>query len=163
MAISIYPVTEQFAAEIGEIDLAQPLSAATLAEVRSAFARYAVLIFPAQALSGDQHLEFAAHFGPLEQSIQVALKGEKLRISERFADIANMDADGKVWKADSRLRLFQMGNRYGIPTAPSKHPPPIHRCCTHARFHRLVDIPNMPTCARPSTHCRLRANKNSKA
>ena len=111
MAISIYPVTEQFAAEIGEIDLAQPLSAATLAEVRSAFARYAVLIFPAQALSGDQHLEFAAHFGPLEQSIQVALKGEKLRISERFADIANMDADGKVWKADSRLRLFQMGNR----------------------------------------------------
>ena len=110
-AISVYPVTPQFAAEIGEVDLSQPLGAETLDEVRAAFARYAVVIFPAQNLTGDQHLEFAALFGPLERSIQVALKGEKLRITERLADIANMDADGKVWKADSRLRQFQMGNR----------------------------------------------------
>ena len=109
--ISVYPVTPQFAAEIGEVDLSQPLGAETLDEVRAAFARYAVVIFPAQNLTGDQHLEFAALFGPLERSIQVALKGEKLRITERLADIANMDADGKVWKADSRLRQFQMGNR----------------------------------------------------
>ena len=109
--ISVYPVTPQFAAEIGEVDLSQPLSAEMLEEVRTAFARYAVVVFPAQQLTGDQHLEFAALFGPLERSIQVALKGEKLRITERLADIANMDADGKVWKADSRLRQFQMGNR----------------------------------------------------
>jgi alpha-ketoglutarate-dependent 2,4-dichlorophenoxyacetate dioxygenase len=32
-------------------------------------------------------------------------------VREEIADIANMDANGRVWAADSRVRLFQMGNR----------------------------------------------------
>jgi len=39
------------------------------------------------------------------------LRTEKLRVPEQIADIANMDAEGRVWKKESRLRLFQMGNR----------------------------------------------------
>jgi alpha-ketoglutarate-dependent 2,4-dichlorophenoxyacetate dioxygenase len=111
MAISIFPVTDSFAAEIGEIDLREPIGASDLAAVRHAFARYAVLIFPAQTLSGDDHLRFAANFGVLEKTVQLALKDQPLRVREEFADIANMDAQGRVWAKDSRLRLFQMGNR----------------------------------------------------
>ncbi len=111
MPIRTFPVTEHFAAEIGDIDLTQALTASDLANVKAAFAQYGVVVFPAQNLSQDDHLRFAAHFGPLEGSIQGTIQGEKLRIRSEFADIANLDANGQVWKADSRLRLFQMGNR----------------------------------------------------
>ena len=111
MPIAIFPVTPRFAAEIGDIDLAQPLDAETLQAVRDAFATYAVLVFPAQNLSVQQHLAFARNFGPLEVTVQRALRAEKLRVPEQIADIANMDAEGRLWKKESRLRLFQMGNR----------------------------------------------------
>ena len=111
MTISIFPVTPLFAAEIGDIDLSRPLDAGTLQAVRDAFATYAVLVFPAQTLTSEQHLAFASNFGPLEVTIQRALRNEKLRVQKEFADIANMDADGNVWNKDARIRLFQMGNR----------------------------------------------------
>ena len=111
MSLSIFPITADFAAEIGDIDLSRPLPPDGLQAVRDAFAQYAVLIFPAQDLSQEQHLAFAANFGPLEKSVQVTMKDQPLRIREDFADIANMDAQGNVWAKDNRLRLFQMGNR----------------------------------------------------
>ena len=111
MTPAIFPVTPRFAAEVGDIDLAQPLDPQTLQVVREAFATYAVLVFPAQTLTVQQHLAFAKNFGPLEVTVQRALRGEKLRVQEEIADIANMDAQGRVWKKDARIRLFQMGNR----------------------------------------------------
>ncbi len=111
MAISLFPVTPRFAAEVGDIDLSRPLDAETLQAVRDAFATYAVLAFPAQTLSIEQHLDFARNFGPLEVTVQRALRNEKLRVRVEIADIANLDAEGKVWTKDARIRLFQMGNR----------------------------------------------------
>ena len=111
MPVSIFPVTSSFAAEVGDIDLAQPMEGETLQSVRDAFATFAVLVFPAQNLSVQQHLAFARNFGPLEVTVQRALRTEKLRVPEQIADIANMDAQGQLWKKESRLRLFQMGNR----------------------------------------------------
>ncbi len=111
MPISIFPVTPRFAAEIGDIELSQPLDAATLEATRDAFATFGVLVFPAQNLTVQQHLAFARNFGPLEVTVQRALRTEKLRVPEQIADIANMDAEGSLWKKESRLRLFQMGNR----------------------------------------------------
>jgi alpha-ketoglutarate-dependent 2,4-dichlorophenoxyacetate dioxygenase len=35
----------------------------------------------------------------------------KMRVRPEIADIANMDAEGNVWRKDSRMRLFQLGNR----------------------------------------------------
>jgi alpha-ketoglutarate-dependent 2,4-dichlorophenoxyacetate dioxygenase len=67
--MTVYPVTETFAAEIGDIDLSKPLSAEERAEIEAAFNRYSVLVFPDQHLSADQHLDFARLFGPLETTI----------------------------------------------------------------------------------------------
>ena len=111
MAISLFPVTPGFAAEVGDIDLSRPLDEGTLGAVREAFAEYAVLVFPAQELTQEQHLAFAANFGPLEVTVQRSLRHEKLRIRKEFADIANLDAEGRLWRKDARIRLFQMGNR----------------------------------------------------
>ncbi|HLT01897.1 MAG TPA: TauD/TfdA family dioxygenase, partial [Geminicoccaceae bacterium] len=65
-------------AEIGDIDLSRPLSAEDEAGIRAAFAHYAVLVFPDQALDEDQHLAFTALFGPHEKSISVHRKDETL-------------------------------------------------------------------------------------
>ena len=112
MPISIFPVTERFAAEIGDIDLSQPLDAETLQAVREAFATYAVVVFPAQQLTIEQHLAFASNFGPLETTVRLSMpKSGKMRVREEIADIANLDASGNLWRKDSRARLFQMGNR----------------------------------------------------
>jgi alpha-ketoglutarate-dependent 2,4-dichlorophenoxyacetate dioxygenase len=111
MPISLYPVTPRFAAEVGDIDLSRPLEPGTLQAVREAFATYAVLVFPTQTLTTEQHLAFASQFGPLEKTVQKAMRNEKLRVREEIADIANMDAQGNLWQKDARIRLFQMGNR----------------------------------------------------
>ena len=111
MAISVYPVTEDFAAEIGDLDLARPLDPADLAAVKAAFATYAVLIFPDQQLTQEQHLAFAALFGPLEMTIAVHRKDAPLRVRKEFADVSNLNHKDKVWRQDSRTRQFQLANR----------------------------------------------------
>jgi alpha-ketoglutarate-dependent 2,4-dichlorophenoxyacetate dioxygenase len=111
MPVSLFPVTERFAAEVGDIDLARPLDAGTLQAVRDAFAAYAVLVFPAQELTTEQHLAFASNFGPLETTVQLNMRHQKLRVRSEIADIANLDANGNLWHKNSRIRRFQLGNR----------------------------------------------------
>lgn len=111
MTISVYPVTENFAAEIGDLDLTRPLDPADLAAIKAAFATYAVLIFPGQQLTQEQHLAFAALFGPLELTIAVHRKDAPLRVRKEFADVSNLNHKDKVWREDSRTRQFQLANR----------------------------------------------------
>ncbi len=111
MAITICPVTPTFAAEIGDINLSKPLDPSEISEVKDAFTKYAVLIFPDQHLSQDQHLDFAKYFGPLETTIALFRKDAKLRVRQEFADVSNLDPENQVWGKDSRQRMFQLGNR----------------------------------------------------
>src|SRR5260370_41997421 len=111
MAISVYPVTENFAAEISDLDLARPLDAADLAAVKAAFASYAVLVLPGQHITQEQRLGFAARFGPLELTIAVHRQDAPLRVRKEFADVSNLNHKDKVWREDSRTRQFQLANR----------------------------------------------------
>jgi alpha-ketoglutarate-dependent 2,4-dichlorophenoxyacetate dioxygenase len=111
MAITVCPVTPSFAAEIGDVDLSAPLAPSDLQDIKNAFATYAVLIFPDQHLSQDQHLDFARHFGPLETTIALHRKDAQLRVRKEFADVSNLGPDNEVWGKDSRQRMFQLGNR----------------------------------------------------
>jgi alpha-ketoglutarate-dependent 2,4-dichlorophenoxyacetate dioxygenase len=111
MAITVQPVTPGFAAEIGDVDLSVPLGTADVRDIKNAFATYAILIFPDQHLSQDQHLDFARHFGPLETTIALHRKDAKLRVQKEFADVSNLDPENNVWGKDSRQRMFQLGNR----------------------------------------------------
>jgi len=122
MPITLSPMTPGFACEVGDIDLTRPLPDDTLTEVRGAFAQFAVLVFPAQDLSVDQHLGFASNFGPLERSVAAVMPGETLRVRAEIADIANLTADGKVWDANHRLRLFRLGNRLWHTDSSFKQP-----------------------------------------
>jgi len=111
MAITLFPVTPHFAAEIDDVDLGCELGTQDLAAIKEAFATYAVLVFPNQQLSSQQHLDFARQFGPLETTIGVFRKDQPLRLREEFADVSNLDPQNQLWAKDSRQRMFQMGNR----------------------------------------------------
>src|SRR5713101_413301 len=111
MAITVYPVMPSFAAEIGDVDLAGQIDPADLRAIKEAFTKYAVLVFPEQHLSQDQHLDFAKHFGPLETTIGVYRKDAPLRVRKEFADVSNLNPDNEPWGRESRLRMFQLANR----------------------------------------------------
>ena len=109
--MTVFPVTENFAAEIGDVDLSQPLSKEQLGEIETAFNRYSVLIFPDQELTQEQHLDFARNFGPLETSVHAARKDAKLRLRPDLGDISNLDPGDTIWGKDSRKRWYEMANR----------------------------------------------------
>jgi alpha-ketoglutarate-dependent 2,4-dichlorophenoxyacetate dioxygenase len=112
MAPAIYPITPGFAAEVGDVDLARPLSSEDEAAIKRAFWTYAVLVFPDQQLDADQHLAFARRFGSLEVALQVARTDERnLRLRPELVDPSNLDADDGITTKNSRLRMNQLANR----------------------------------------------------
>jgi alpha-ketoglutarate-dependent 2,4-dichlorophenoxyacetate dioxygenase len=111
VTVTVHPVTEDFAAEVGDIDLGRPIDAADIAAIKQAFTKYAVLVFPDQTFSDESHLDFARHFGPLETSVFKLRSDHKMRLDEKMADVGNLDVDNNILAANDRIRLYQLGNR----------------------------------------------------
>ncbi|MEM7249915.1 MAG: TauD/TfdA family dioxygenase [Pseudomonadota bacterium] len=112
MAITVNPLGENFVAEIYDVDLGASLDAGTVNEIKQAFWRYAVLVFPEQRLTQHEHVEFAKHFGPMDVSVvKEAISDKDLRVREDIVDVSNLDDGDDIWKQDSRLRQLQLGNR----------------------------------------------------
>src|SRR6185295_13859805 len=101
MAPAIYPITPGFAAEVGDVDLAKPLSSEDETAIKRAFWTYAVLVFPDQQLDPDQHLAFARRFGPLEVGLQVG-RDRDLRLRPELVDPSNLDADNGITAKNDR-------------------------------------------------------------
>jgi alpha-ketoglutarate-dependent 2,4-dichlorophenoxyacetate dioxygenase len=123
MAITVCPVTANFAAEIGDVNLSRPLDSADVASIKHAFWDYAVLIFPGQELSEEQHLDFARHFGPLETSIAALNPDAKLRLSNKLADVSNLNSQNEIWGEKSRVRMLQLANRLWHTDSSFKYRP----------------------------------------
>jgi alpha-ketoglutarate-dependent 2,4-dichlorophenoxyacetate dioxygenase len=124
MAISIYPITPDFAAEVGDVDLRAPLAPADRDAIKSAFWKYSVLAFPGQDLTSDQHVAFAELFGPLEPNINsYADSVKKDRYDSRISDVSNLDEDDQILKADSRKRLSGLANRLWHTDSIFRHVP----------------------------------------
>jgi alpha-ketoglutarate-dependent 2,4-dichlorophenoxyacetate dioxygenase len=111
MALEIRPVTDSFVAEIGDIDLSRKLSAQDEAAVKAAFWKYSVLVFPDQDLTPQQHVDFSKLFGPIETDRVLDQKVTPHRLDQSFADISNLDPEGRIWKEDSRQRMYKAGNK----------------------------------------------------
>ena len=137
MAVTIYPITSEFVAEVGDVDLSRPLPPDDLEAVKQAFWKYSVLIFPEQTLTQEQHLEFAKTFGPLELPSNVARSKKPTRIRPEFADISNLDYDGRVMAGDSKLREHQLGNRLWHTDASFRYVPAL---CSLLYSHTVAPI-----------------------
>lgn len=111
MSATVWPVTDEFAAEIGDIDLSQPLSPEDWQTIQAAYDRYAVLIFPDQHLDHGRHIAIAERFGPIDRSMVNDLEDAEVRIPPAIADVSNLDAAGEVMRSGDRMIEFQRGNR----------------------------------------------------
>jgi alpha-ketoglutarate-dependent 2,4-dichlorophenoxyacetate dioxygenase len=125
MAITIMPVTPDFAAEIGDVDLTRPLPDAEFAAIQQAFWKYAVLIFPNQDLTPQQQLDFAARFGPIENERTLDPKATPSRFAGAFSDISNLTAEGKIWGETSRQRMYKAGNKLWHTDSSFKYLPSL--------------------------------------
>jgi alpha-ketoglutarate-dependent 2,4-dichlorophenoxyacetate dioxygenase len=123
VTIVVCPVTPGFVAEIGDVDLSKPLGAADEAAIKDAFWKYAVLIFPQQELTPQQHIDFAKRFGPVETDRVLDQKVTPHRLDPSFADISNLAPDGAIWAEDSRQRAYKAGNRLWHTDSSFKYRP----------------------------------------
>ena len=109
--MEVLPVTPNFAAEIGDVDLSLELSDSIMDDIKSAFWDYSVLVFPNQHLSSEQHLVFARRIGELEAIANNYRPGPALRVPLQIADVSNLTHDERIWDADSPRRLHELANR----------------------------------------------------
>ncbi len=123
MGISVTPLHPHLGAEIGGVDVTEPVPLSILAEIEAAFKQHAVLIFPSQLVTDEQQLAFSRLFGPLETNPIYA--GEKRRRLARpeVSDISNLDPDGRVLDLDSSRRMFNLGNQLWHTDSSFKYVP----------------------------------------
>jgi len=101
-----------FVGEVSGLDLTRPLPPEDIAAIHAGMDKYAVLIFHDQPLDDAQQLAFTQSLGPIELAIGVSLrKPEEQRLPNTFADVSNLDKDGKPFARDDRRRLYALGNQ----------------------------------------------------
>ena len=111
-AITITRIHPIFVAEVSGADLTRPLSREDAEQIEQAMDTYAVLVFHDQALTDAQQQAFSQNFGELENAKGGNVtKPEDRRLQEGMNDVSNLGKDNRPLAADSRQRLFNLGNR----------------------------------------------------
>ncbi|MSP01861.1 MAG: TauD/TfdA family dioxygenase [Acetobacteraceae bacterium] len=111
MALTVRPLHDLFAAEIGGVDLTRALAVEEVSAIEAAIAEHAVLVFRDQRITDEQQLEFSRGFGDLEETRGTGIsKPGELRLHPAFADVSNLDTDNTVLPRDNRRRLYGLGN-----------------------------------------------------
>ena len=70
-----------------------------------------MLVLPGQDITDEQQLAFTRNFGPLAERRQRDGARPELRLDPAFADVSNLDKDGKKLARDNRRRMASLGNR----------------------------------------------------
>jgi taurine dioxygenase len=67
--MKVIPTAAALGAEIGGVDLSEPLDHATFAAIERAYNEYGVIFFRAQSITPGQHVAFTRRFGQIEFNI----------------------------------------------------------------------------------------------
>lgn len=100
--MDVQPIGPDFGAVVTGGSLAA-LPAATFPQLLDAAHRYAVLVFPGQHLSDDEHLAFSRRFGPLERALNS-------RRDTRFSRLSSVRSNGDQVQAGSSVALMLESN-----------------------------------------------------
>lgn len=113
MPLQIRQLGPGFVGEASGLDLTKPLTPADIAAIDAGMDKYAVLIFHGQDFTDDTQLAFTQSLGPLETAVgfNIRVAGDQRLASPHFADVSNLDKDGKVFQRDDRRWQFAIGNR----------------------------------------------------
>jgi len=90
--------------------LAETLASETVEALFNALDTFAVLVFPNQVLTDEQHIRFSRYFGDLELATGDYMKQDDRRLQMELNDISNLDRTGGKMDADDSKRLFSLGN-----------------------------------------------------
>ena len=111
MSLTVHSVTPDFAAEIGGVDLREPLDRDTVAAISDAINHAGVLVFHDQFINDEQQQAFSRNFGELETTVRAYRKDFVPRLDVHMADISNLDEKNRVLPKNDRRRLNALGNR----------------------------------------------------
>ena len=98
----IEPITESFGAVVQQVDLAT-IDETTFRHLEQAWAKYAVLVFPKQDLSQEDHFAFSRRLGRLEKGLPASKTAMR-------AHIGNVGQDNQVLTKEHKGRVFNIGN-----------------------------------------------------
>ena len=111
MAITVKLMHPLFVGEVQDVDLSQPMSDETFAEIQKAIDDNAVLVFHGPKLDEDQQATFAERFGPLYDDNRIIKTGSKQRIGPKLVDISNINENNETMERDDRRRIFGLANQ----------------------------------------------------
>ncbi|MCA0304034.1 MAG: TauD/TfdA family dioxygenase [Proteobacteria bacterium] len=111
MPIEITPLTTHIGGRLTGIDARRPLAPDEVAAIEAGMDRYAVLVLPGQAIDDAQQLAYTANFGPFQDGANSTERREELRLDPAFADVSNLDKDGRKLSRDDRRRMASLANR----------------------------------------------------
>jgi alpha-ketoglutarate-dependent 2,4-dichlorophenoxyacetate dioxygenase len=111
MSLHLKPLHPRFVAEASGIDITRSLTDVEVRQINAAMNEYAVLVWRGQALTGQQQIDFAKSFGPLDLGLKKVFKRPERLEDERLIDISNVDAQGNVARRDSPKNLSNFANQ----------------------------------------------------
>ena len=112
MSITVVPVTPSFAAEIGDVDLSKPLSDADFEEIRAGVLEILGAGLPRAGRSRRSSTSRSRRASVRSRrSARSIPRRRRRRYSGAFADISNLNAEGKIWGETSRQRMYKAGNK----------------------------------------------------
>jgi taurine dioxygenase len=106
--LTVTSPSKPYIAEIGNIDLSQPLDDATFGQIVSAWKACPVLVFRDQDLDPDSQQAFAARFGPLAgRSRPLSARGKNVQDNPYLMIVTNIrDADGELLGSGDNEQAF---------------------------------------------------------
>ncbi|KPY62083.1 TauD/TfdA dioxygenase family protein [Pseudomonas amygdali] len=119
-SITVNRLTPIIGAEVGGIDLSQPLSEEQLTEIRRAFLENHVLVFRDQHLTVEQHKAFGRLFGPLRALPVESIDGDDPELVVVRANAQSRFAAGELWHTDGTADLEpSMGSMLYVKETPA--------------------------------------------
>ena len=107
---SLNPKLSDFVAKVEGISLSEPQTSETVEVLFNALDTFAVLVFPNQVLTDEQHIRFSRYFGDLELATGDYMKQDDRRLQMELNDISNLDRTGGKMETADPKRLFSLGN-----------------------------------------------------
>jgi alpha-ketoglutarate-dependent 2,4-dichlorophenoxyacetate dioxygenase len=99
------------AGRITDIDARKPLTPAEVARIEASMDAHAVTILPDQDINDEQQLAFTRHFGDFVDGANSGARDADLRLPVVFADVSNLDKDGKIAARENKKRMAALANR----------------------------------------------------
>ncbi|HLX87277.1 MAG TPA: TauD/TfdA family dioxygenase [Acidimicrobiales bacterium] len=99
-ALTIRPVTGVLGAEVGGVDLSEPLDDATIGGLRRALVEHQVLFFRDQPMTADEQVRFARYFGEIDEPLFRTTASERPEILV-LDQVAPKGEGADSWHADN--------------------------------------------------------------